>query len=235
MAKIHGLNGVISGKLGNNVMAVRNGMQIVRQYNPYVANPKSEGQVAARAKLKLMSQLAAVMGPYIAIPKQGVVTARNRFVQKNYRLANYADSQASIALASVSLTDSVVGFPGIAATRAAGTVQATVNTTTFGGVNRVVYVAFVKQADGDLRYQSQAVATARGDSGNWPATLYAADEAALVIYAYAVRDNTAAARVYFGNLQALTAETVAKLVVTKVLLESDITLTETKGIEVSAI
>lgn len=238
MGKIHGLNGVISGKLGNNVLAVRNGMQIVRQYNPYVANPKSEGQVAARAKLKLMSQLAAVMGPYIAIPKQGVVSARNLFVKKNYPLASYANNEADITLASVELTDSVVGFPGINATRDNGVVSVTVATNTFGltgsAVSRVVYIAFAKQSDGDLRFQGQAVATSRGDAGNWPVSIYAPDSLSLVVYGYAVRDNTDAARIYFGNMEAPTAETIAKLVVSKVLLESDITLTETKGIEVAA-
>lgn len=214
-------------------MAVRNGEQIVRQYNPYVANPKSEGQVAARAKLKLISQLAAVMAPYIAIPKQGIVSARNRFVQKNYPLTSYVSNEATIELADVELTDSVLGFPGITASRAGGSVSVAVSTVTFYGVNRVVYIAFSKQADGKLRYQSQAIATSRGDSNNWGATLYAPDDVELVIYGYAVRDNTDSARVYFGNMQAPTAETIAKVVVTKVLLESDITLTETRGVELT--
>lgn len=216
-------------------MAVRNGVQIARQYNPIVANPSTDAQVGSRAKLKLMSQIAAVMGPYIAIPKEGIVSTRNLFIKKNYPLTTYTNNQAEITLADVELTNSVVGFPGLVATRSAGTVSASVITTTYTGANRVVYIAFAKQADGTLRFQSQAIATSAGETNNWPVTLYAQDTAPLVIYAYAVRDNTDAARVYFSNMQAISAETIAKVVVTRVLLESDITLTETKGIELAAV
>lgn len=59
MAKMYGLGGVLSGKLGNTVLAVYNGVQVARQYQPIVANPKSAGQLAQRAKGNLVGRLSS--------------------------------------------------------------------------------------------------------------------------------------------------------------------------------
>ena len=53
MAKMYGFSGKVTGKKGDAVFAVRNGEQIIRQYNPIVANPSTQKQVDARAALKL--------------------------------------------------------------------------------------------------------------------------------------------------------------------------------------
>ena len=113
MAKIYGLFGSMTGKVADVVMSVRNGEQIARKYQPIVTNPNTPAQVEARAKLKLMSQLSAVMASVIAIPRKGNVSSRNGFVKKNYQSLTYASQQADIALANVQLTDSVVAMPSI--------------------------------------------------------------------------------------------------------------------------
>lgn len=93
MARIQGLTGGLSGKMGNAVFRQSRGQTIVSQYQPHVANPKSEAQSEARAKFKLMSQLAAIMKPALGTlsvnerPARGRETPRNRFVQINYPLA----------------------------------------------------------------------------------------------------------------------------------------------------
>lgn len=51
MAKIYGMNGVATGRRGNDVFAVTNGVQIVRQYQPIVANPRTDAQLRQRAKM----------------------------------------------------------------------------------------------------------------------------------------------------------------------------------------
>ncbi len=51
MAKIYGMNGVATGRRGNDVFAVTNGTQIVRQYQPVVANPRTDAQLRQRAKM----------------------------------------------------------------------------------------------------------------------------------------------------------------------------------------
>lgn len=226
MAKIYGLFGAMTGKLADTVMSVRNGEQLARKYQPVVYNPSTPAQVAQRAKLKLMSQMSAVMAPYIAIPRVGSVSSRNLFTKLNFPATTYSDNTADITLANVKLTKSVVALPNISATRAGEELNLGLSTSEVD-VNRVVYVAFVK-TNGELRAAGSVVATEKGTpSTPWIATLNIASRDECVVYAYGVRDNTEAARVRFGEMQAVTAETVAKLIVTRTLLESDVTLTDT--------
>lgn len=86
MAKVNGLQGVISGKLGNTVFRNRYGKTIAAQYQPNVENRRTDTQVAQREKFKMMNQIAALMAPAIAIPRNGGQTARNQFVQDNIKL-----------------------------------------------------------------------------------------------------------------------------------------------------
>lgn len=230
MAKIYGINGVITGKLGAAVYAVRNGEQISRQYQPVVSNPSTAGQVAARAKLKLMSQLSAVMAPVIAMRRVGAISSRNMFVKTNYPAATYADSQADITLTEVKLTSSVVSLPGVYATRGAdGIVVSLLDLP--ADMNRIVFVMFEKRADNTLRLVGSEVTTVGSVS---PSVSFPANSGNLVVYAYGIRDNSEAARAVFGNMTVLTAETVAKVVVTRTLTEADITLSETVANTLSA-
>lgn len=228
----------MTGKVADTVMSVRNGVQVVRKYQPVVMNPKSEAQVGARARLKLMSQLAAVMAPVIAIPRDGAVTARNIFVKKNYPLSSYSEMQADIELPLVQLTKSVVAFPAPSFQRTTGDNPAIAvslaSPVLSTAVSRVVYCLFDKQPDGKLRFVASNVSREGGPQNYWPATLPAMNDAG-VILAYGVRLNSDAARTTFGELEVETAETIAKLVVSRTLLESDITMTETRGVNVPVV
>lgn len=233
MAKIYGLFGAMTGKVADAVMVVRNGEQIVRKYQPVVSNPSTPGQIEVRAKLKLVSQLAAVLGADIAMPRQGAKSSRNLFVQKNYPLMTYNNSTANIDLNKVQLTSSVVGLPSVIVNRSQDAVRAELGTIP-SNVNRVVYVGLVKRSDGALSLLGSAVVSDPGTAsaafvGSLPFTT-----AEVVVLAYGVRDNTERAKVAFGNLQAVTAENVAKLIVSRSVLESDITLTETVGATLAA-
>lgn len=234
MAKIFGLFGSMTGKLADTVMCVRNGEQIARKYQPVVFNPSTRGQIAQRAKLKALSQLSAVVSPVIAIPKRGSVSSRNLFTKKNYHAASYSDNTASIDLLSVQLTDSVVALPSIGASRGESGISVYLNGADVIGnvdVNRVVYAAFLRQSNNSLRFVGSVVSTnaASAFSANLPPV-----NGNVIVYAYGVRDNTDAARVVFGNLQVSSATTIASLIVTRTLDESDITLTETQSAELSA-
>lgn len=231
MAKIYGINGVITGKLGAAVYAVRNGEQISRQYQPKVANPSTGKQIEARAKLKLVSQLSAIMAPVIAMPRVGSVSSRNRFTKVNYSAASYASETAQIDLTAVQLTKSVVSLPPVILSRE-GTSLTIKLEGTFGlNVSRVVYAVFVKEAD-VIRYSGSRVVSVAGDENIYESTFVMdSADADVFVYAYGVRDNTEAARVKFGNLTVLTAEEIAKIIVSKTLLESDITLTMTRAAE----
>lgn len=233
MAKLYGFAGALTGKFADSVMVVRNGVQVVRKYQPVVSNPKTAGQIAARAKLKLMSQLSEVMAPVIAIPKVGNVSSRNLFVKKNYGLTSYSNDAANVTLTSVQLTDSVVALSSFTATRQTG--QSSIIDLGFAaslpGIDRVVYAAFVKTAGDKLRYAGSTTVTAE-TSSTFTTTLNLYTGAEAVVYAYGIRLNSERARVVFGNIAAAPAETTAKLIVSSSVTAEDITLTETVGVSV---
>lgn len=229
MAKIYGLFGSMTGKLADTVMSVRNGEQIARKYQPVVFNPSTPAQVATRAKLKLMSQMSAVMAPVIAIRRQGSVSSRNLFTKVNFGLATFSSDTASVPLTSIQLTKSAVSLPDLTATRETNDVV--VELSSSANYDRVVYVFFAKQSDNTLRYITSNVVSREGTESKF-STSETISGKPVVVYAYGVRDNTEAARVTFGNLQVISAETIAKVIASRVLLESDVTLTQTKGAEV---
>ncbi len=83
--KLLGIAGKGTGKLGAHVWSVRKGVQIVREYTDRVSNPNTRPQVEQRAKFKLLSQLAAVVGNdgmYFDGIGAGV-SMRNEFMKRN--------------------------------------------------------------------------------------------------------------------------------------------------------
>ena len=68
MGKVVGLIGAASGKIGNLVYAVTNGIQVARVYQPVVSNPKTGLQTMQRAKGNLAGRISgftprtAIMG-----------------------------------------------------------------------------------------------------------------------------------------------------------------------------
>ena len=219
----------MTGKLADTVMSVRNGEQIARKYQPVVYNPSTPAQVATRAKLKLMSQLSAVMAPVIAIPREGNVSARNLFVKKNYGATSYADNSASVNLEAVKITDSVVPLPPLSAVRHENQVTLSL-TRADADINRVVYCLFYKEDD-ELRFRTSIVVNTPGTTSHYETTIQASglDE---VVYAYGIRDNSDAARTKFGNMEVPTAQSIAQLIVSRAMTNTDITITETRYVSV---
>ena len=229
MAKIYGLFGTMTGKLAETVMVVRNGEQIARKYQPVVSNPSSPAQIAQRAKLKMISQLSAIMAPVIAMPRQGSITSRNIFTKRNIGNATYVDNTASIPLEGIKLTSSVVALPGL-------TVTVDTNndvTMRLGGaidnVDRVVYSIFAIQGDDEMRLEGSVVVNKGSNSSVFEGTYSSQHVGRHLVLAYGIRDNNDAARAIFGDMTVPSAQQIAKLVVTRTLRESDITLTETQG------
>lgn len=231
MAKFYN-NRVKTGKLAGSVFAIRNGETIERAYQPIVSNPNTPAQVASRAKLKLMSQLSAVMSPVIAMPRVGAVSPRNRFVKENYSKTSYATDTASVNLLAIQLTKSVVALPSLVAVRTGAEIAVNLAFALQEGASRVVYACFVKQSDETLRYLTSSVVDVPSVNGDYPTT-FTLDSPGLdvIIYAYAIRDNTSAANVAFGNMQVPTAQTVAQLITSRTLTDADVTLSETQAVE----
>lgn len=231
MAKIYGLFGSMTGKLADVVMSVRNGEQIARKYQPVVFNPSTPAQVAQRAKLKLLSQLSAVMAPVIAMRREGAVSSRNIFTKVNFPATSYSNDTADIELLDIKITRSVLSLPRVTANLQGNSLSVQLYSG-IEGLSRVVYSAFYREVDNTLRYLGSKVVTEGGAYNAYPTTFDNAN-ASTIVYAYGVRDNTEAARTIFGDMQTPTAEEVAKLIVSRTLTEADVTLTETKAAAVT--
>lgn len=116
MARLQGITGGLSGKMGSAVFRQAGGQTIATQYQPVVKNPNTEGQQAQRAKFKLMSQLAAIMAPgfgtlgTIKRAGHGSPSKRNAFTNLNFGLVTTQTTQndvkAKIPMEQVKLTDS---------------------------------------------------------------------------------------------------------------------------------
>lgn len=230
MAKMYGYSGKVTGKKGDNVFSVRGGEQIVRQYNPIVANPSTKNQVKSRSRLKLMSQLSAVYAAIIAMPKEGNVTARNKFVAKNYDISSVnGQGVAQIDLPYVQLTDSQREFNKFIVSRASGN-SIDVSLQVAAVYSRVVWAVVAKSANEKLRvFASEVVENATpGVANTFSAKLpYTAE--AIVVYGYGITDSNAKAEGLFGDLNSPTAESVAKLIASRSLSTSDYVLTATLG------
>lgn len=230
MAIIRSLDGKLTGKLGGRVYLVRNGQNIVRELNPEPFNPKSQSQVEVRAKLKMLSQLAAVCAPVIAIPRDGAVSSRNQFTAVNYPNATYTDSEARIIVNNIALTRGTMGLPQIVLARDGANLTARLAGTAGVGLDRMIYALFIKGKDNALRYAGSNTVSTPGANNTFDTSFVMVDATdTFVVLAYGLRFNSEAARVRYENLQVDSAELFAKLVVTRVLLESDVTLTETRG------
>ena len=218
------------GKFGNAVYSLSGGACIVRQKAESVSNPNTEAQVETRSKFKLLSQLAAAMSPVIAIKKQGLVSGRNQFMAINADNARYSDDDASINLNKVQITKSSRGIDDFEASRSGGTaiVVGFYNNIT-NLVDRVVYSMFKKNLDGSLTLFDSKVVSEAGVDGKFSADL-AYTTSSVVIYAYGVKLTTAASQTAFGNMQAPSAEQVAKLLTTSSEAASGSQVTRTKAL-----
>lgn len=153
---MQGITGKMSGKMGAAVFRVREGQQVVTQYNPIVKNPNTEGQQTQRAKFKLMSQLAAVMAPGFGTMSvttrkaKGKPSQRNAFTQLNFPLVEVtSDDQqvtAKIPMEEVKLTSSFRNIPGLdVAAGGGGTIDVTFLTELSSDITtvRLVTVGYV--------------------------------------------------------------------------------------------
>ena len=229
MAQVFGLTGKIKGKYGNSVFRIRRGTQVMASYNPVVDNPNTDKQVNARARFKLISQLASILAPIIAIPREGAVTARNLFTKRNYLFSNSVEGKASIQLPLVQLTDSNREMPRFSVSRSNGT-SILVALQQAAVFDRVAYAVVAKNANENLRVFASAVVSNGNNGGadTFAASLPYTDEA-IVVYAYAINDTNARAKAAFGNIIAPTAEEIATLIASRSVNSSDYIMTATGG------
>lgn len=232
--KLNGFVGKGTGKLGASVFAISGGEQIVRQYNPNVANPNTDAQVEQRQKLKLMSQLAADLASTIAFRKQGLVSARNKFVSANIGKATMEEGAASIDLMDLDLTGSSAPLGNISATAGSGgayTIK--LASAAPADVARVVYGVYKRGTDGQLALVQNVVVQEAGENRDFQAEVQLTS-GHHIIYAYGIKDKTSKATVKFEDYETNDDVTFAMLDVLNSLSVSDYALTATSATTVNA-
>lgn len=234
MAKVYGITGKANGKFGNAVFRIRYGQQIMAQYNPVVANPRTAAQVEARAKLKLLSQLSASMAPAIAIPREGPISPRNFFTRYNYDFVSYApgsdnSTQASVQLSQLQITHSTLTLPEVSFTHEGNnfTVQLAGSASQ---LSSVVYAIFSVQTDGTLRFLGSEISST---GPRFDAT-FTASGSKIVVYAYGVQPLSEMARVKYEQMNVSSATLLASLVANRTLTVNDVAVTETKYADLTA-
>lgn len=103
MAKIFGLNGVLRGRQGNNVFSVQNGTQVVKAYQPVVANPRTLGQREQRSKFALAGKFSS------ATPSDALVGMRGGNPRE--RRANFVKNLVRNASTRLSGSNVIASVP----------------------------------------------------------------------------------------------------------------------------
>ena len=229
MGKVTSLNGKVTGKIGGVVYSTNAGAIIAREYNPNVANPNTAKQVDQRAKMKLMSQIAAALAPVIVIPKEGLKSSRNLFIKKNFDQASAHEGVAQITYENVQLTNGNAGIPAIYATRFPESgVQIQLAERCDASITRVVYIMYKKTSEATLQYVQSVIAEAPGDAGTFPATMLYV-EGDLVLFCYGMKDLNTKATAKYSNYGVRNAEDIAQLAMSRTISYADYQFTQTRG------
>ncbi len=227
--KLNGIIGKGTGKLGSSVFAISGGEQVVREYNPVVSNPNTDAQVAQRAKLKLMSQLVAVLAPALAFKKQGLVSARNQFVSKNIGLCAYEDNQAHVEMRGLQFTPGSKDIPQPATTGyAEGGYPVKLSAAPSADVKAVVYV-LVRYTDGNqIKLVTVKPVTEAGLSSTFDTTI-TAPQGESFLYAYGITDASAVGRINYDDYVVSEDDEWAALGVVSSLIKNATTFTRTSS------
>lgn len=232
--KVNSLFGKMKGKIGNMVLSSVGGEVIAREYNPNVANPNTTAQQSTRSRFKLASQLSAALAPVIAIKRDGNTSGRNQFTKINFPATRINEGVAEINLNQIQLTKSQKAFAGFNADRTGGSaIVVQLNADFKAAVSRVVYIAYRKDAEGNLILHDSKVCNVPGSNGLFADSLaFTADS--VVLYAYGVKDLEAGITTKFGNMTAPSAEDVAQLLISNTENMSSVQLTKTAGLSMAA-
>lgn len=246
MGKTTSMWGKTTGKVGGLVYASSGGEQIVREYNPNVANPSTQAQVNQRARMKLMSQLSASLSPVIAMTKSGLTSKRNKFVAKNFDASYALNGTAQITYENVQLTEGSTGLPQLVASAqvpALAGAYAYLGSAPSANISRVVYCVFAKSQENRLEYLFSKIVTQRTIEDD-PSIFFPCDlhelpvtesesvwtfEGEYVIYAYGMSDTSERATARYGNLNVQSASDIATLVANRTISFEDYQFTQTRG------
>ena len=199
--KLYGMAGKGTGRVGSMVYAVRKGEQIVRQYNPNVANPNTRPQVEQRAKFKLLSQLTAAIGNnglfFDNIPAGR--SMRNEFTRRNMSLVNVASGSdvATVDVSALKLTSGAFTAPDAVVDVAGGNIVVYVQGDEWDDVVGVTIVELTQPTVGRVIGNSRReVRTTVGADVVVPIMVPPAlyNRTTVLVWVYKFRDDAARAR-----------------------------------------
>lgn len=238
MGKVTSLYGKTTGKIGSIVFSTSGGETIAREYNPHVANPNTQAQIDQRSRMKLMSQLSAVLAPVIVMTKEGLVSRRNKFVKKNFGNSYALNGTAQISYENIQLTEGSIGLPqvigSIELNAETGVNELTVYLATEPALNvaRVVYNIFEKTDEAKMQFLYSAISESRSVDNKYFPVVEAAstfENKELVIYAYGMIDTSEKATANFGNMNVSNGSDLAVLVASRSISYEDYQFTQTRG------
>lgn len=232
--KLKGILGTGTGKLGSSVFSTVAGQQVVRQYQPVVANPNTTAQVTQRSKFKLASQLASVMAPAIAIPKNGLRSSRNEFVKANFPLIYEEGDGAKISLENVQLTNGRNGLPMITGSRSVdGVLMIKLDEAAGPQVSRVVYTIFKRNSEYDLEMLKSVIVEPEGDDREFQTEINGTN-GDIIVYGYGMKDLSESASAKYGNMKIADGVQLAALAANRQLSVKDFSFTQTRGASMPA-
>lgn len=208
--KLNGFVGKGSGKLGSSVFAISGGEQIVREYNPRVANPNTDAQVEQRAKLKLMSQLAAALAQGLAFKRMGLVSARNQFVAKNIGLCGFSDDKASMNLLNLKLTNGNAPFNNVEITTEDGNYVNVSSINPFEDGTKKVVIVFCELSEND-KILVRKVVVSDVEDGEFSATCNIGNGKTAITYVYGWKPTNSNTYVNYADYEAIASNAQASL------------------------
>lgn len=239
MGKITSLYGKTTGKIGSIVFSTSGGETIAREYNPHVANPNTSAQIDQRARMKLMSQISAALAPSLAYTKSGLVSARNKFVKRNFESSYALNGVAQCSYENLQLTEGNLGLPAITVEVQQGASSRTID---FGfmeepsaNIARVVWNVFTKTEEGKLNFFKSVIISQRNVSGGYfIGSIADVPQGDIVVYAFGMIDTSESATARYGELNVVTGSDLAKLVATRSISFTDYQFTQTRGATLGA-
>lgn len=217
---------------------------LAREYNPHPANPRTENQVAHRAKIKLLSQIAAVFRPIIAIFPSSGKTSRSIFSKINYPKIAATSTTAEIDYTSVSLTDSRRPITqvekDIAFLSSGVRMLVGLHEEPTQDIKRVFYYIYTKTDNGKLQLIDYYLSEIRWTSRNplyfcWANAPFEIDEEGratrdYLIYAIGMGDYSEEATEYWSQLDVPNLEFLGQIIAEELITHSDFFFTETSSL-----
>lgn len=217
-----------SGKLGNMVVARVAGESIARDYNPNVANPSTNLQVGQRSRFKLASQVSAALASIIAIPRQGLQSARNLFVKKNFENFIKVGDNSAVNLPALQITAGSVVLDQYNVERDEHKVHCELASENLSLLTRVVYNLYRVNTNQQLVFVNSKIAE-RSTELDMFGVDFPATSGQILVLAYGMIDADASASAKYADYHVASGQDIAQLIATRAMSPSDFRFTKTGG------